>query len=361
MGVNFSLDALKIAAEPMIFFADPASTAALAAHMDAAVTSRLSFYAYRQPGDSMISFGGSERVVEGIGAPGFVIGRFDTALPYLTIPWSNAQGKQPETGATYSFPKNSTTADVHRMAVNNIVKQLSPGEKAVLTTVNIEEKTIETAQFFMKLCVAYPQAFVYCFSTPMTGFWIGATPETLLKGHSSRLTTMSLAGTRPKDTNADWDNKNIEEQEIVTHEIASQLQLISDRVDVGDTFTRPAGNVEHLCTPIEAVMPSGFDSLGLEHLLRNLAPSPAVCGHPRQKALQLIHDNEHFERVCYGGFCGPYRSAQDFDLYVTLRCALIEQNRYALFAGGGITHLSKPEDEWKETRLKLQTLAPFME
>ncbi|MDE6299788.1 MAG: chorismate-binding protein, partial [Muribaculaceae bacterium] len=65
---------------------------------------------------------------------------------------------------------------------------------------------------------------------------------------------------------------------------------------------------------------------------------------------------ERNARGCYGGFCGPYRSAEDFTFYVNLRCAQIERERYCIYSGGGITLKSDTEKEWEETELKATTI-----
>ena len=41
---------------------------------------------------------------------------------------------------------------------------------------------------------------------------------------------------------------------------------------------------------------------------------------------------------------------------MNLRCAKIYKNQVIAFAGGGITALSSPEKEWRETELKSQAI-----
>ena len=49
------------------------------------------------------------------------------------------------------------------------------------------------------------------------------------------------------------------------------------------------------------------------------------------------------------------------DLYVNLRCATLQDNRYTLFAGGGLLASSRLEEEWQETNDKMQTMKKIIE
>lgn len=179
---------------------------------------------------------------------------------------------------------------------------------------------------------------------------------------------MALAGTRPRTNDASaqhpfnfnapaWDTKNIDEQQLVVDFITDCLGRHHLSPDVSWRFTRTAGPVEHCCTSITAKTPHAID---LGSLLRDLSPTPAVCGSDREEAVSIINRFESFDRQCYGGFFGPVKAADDFDLYVNLRSCRVYDDGAALFAGGGITLLSDPDDEWNETERKLSTLVAHL-
>ena len=340
---------------PMIFFSDPSSELAFAEEVRGAIISGLSFYSYRHPGDLMISFGSSEGFVEGIGTPGFVIGRFDPTLPYLTIPYKGC-GKNNLPGQSYQFPHVSTKFDEYKIEIEGIKEILGTiGEgKIVAARVMITDLQFDLGATFFELARRYPDAYVFCFSTPATGCWIGASPELLLQGKNSQLSTMSLAGTRLIGSNDEWDEKNIHEQEIVTEFITETFEKSGLIPKVGETYTKAAGKIEHLCTPISSgTISSDFN---LERLLRDLSPTPALCGSPKYIALDAINRFEQFDRGCYGGFCGPFHSTSDFLFNVVLRCGSFTERSIALYAGGGITSMSVVAEEWEETNMKLRTL-----
>lgn len=359
MGIRFNKDTARPTNGPMLFFFNPSAEIDLSEEIRGAISSSLSFYAYRRPGDVMVSFGSSEGVVEGIGEPGFVIAPFDGSRATYTIPYRPSGNMIKSAASPDIVPVKSTTANEHNQEVN-IIKDIlahNGGGKIVATRVIVEGKRLDIAATFSQLCHSYPSAFIFLFSSPLTGCWIGASPELLLESSQSGLMTMALAGTRPSGTPGMWDNKNMEEQAMVADYIMECLEKHGLNPVAEDTFSRQAGPVEHLCTPISASFPPESQ---LTHLLADLSPTPALCGLPKDLALDTIIKTEQFDRNYYGGFCGPYQTSEDFSFYVTLRCACLNERRYALYAGGGITSQSDSGDEWNETEMKADTLRKLL-
>lgn len=358
MGIRFNRDSKRATNGPMIFFSDPSAEIDLQDEIRGAIDSRLSFYAYRRPGDMMVSFGSSETIAEGIGVPGFVIAPFHPSATAVTIPWKPTCDCKRPYAENATFPQKSTTFDEYALEIRKIKELLgnNPDTKVVASRVACINGNIDVAATFSRLCREYPSAFVFAFATPVTGCWIGASPELLLCGTAGKLETMALAGTRECGKEMEWDVKNTIEQRIVSGYISDCLESNGITPLLGKTFSRPAGGIEHICTPISADIPSDFNADRLRGLLKDLSPTPAVCGYPKDLALDTISRLELHDRGCYGGFCGPYSGPTDFSFYVNLRCAAIESTRYAMFAGGGITSRSSENEEWTETELKMKTL-----
>lgn len=368
MGIKYDRGSVRPTNGPMLFFSDPSSEISISEEIRGSIRSRLAFYAYRLPGDLMFTYGSSERVTEGIGVPGFVAARFDPSLPYLTIPYKPISGSAPQVAAAGDARNGdsearkefrTTTPKEHRAEIDAIKEALKEngGGKIVAARIIVDQGSIDLGATFSQLCREYPDAFVFCFSTPLTGCWIGASPELLLRsGTDGSVETMALAGTRPAYSEFPWDHKNIEEQAMVTQYIEDCLRNNGLAYNLGITFTKQAGEIEHICTPVSTTSAISSPEK-LESLLKALSPTPALCGLPRELALRVIKENEHFIRGCYGGFCGPYRSPSDFDFYVNLRSARIEEEREIRYVGSGITLLSDPSAEWEETEAKSRTLA----
>ena len=266
----------------MIFFSDPSAEVNLQDEIRGAISSRLSFYAYRRPGDMIVSFGSSENTVEGIGTPGFVIAPFDTSCEPITIPWQPVGNNETINTSHYTFPVQSTTFPDYSDEINAIKEMLRKlgGGKTVASRVITIDDAYDVAATFSSLCRAYPSAFVFAFSTPQTGCWLGATPELLLNASGGDYHSMALAGTRPIGSETEWDIKNVEEQKMVADFIESCLERHGLSASLGTTFTQPAGGIEHICTPVSASIPSDFDTSRLSSLLQDLScvlytyPSP---------------------------------------------------------------------------------------
>lgn len=353
MGIRYERDNRKATNGPLFFFSLYRDEA-FEEEIRGAFYSGLSFYAYRFPHDNMLCYGSSEGFIEGIGEPGFVIGMFSPAFPYFTIPYKGVKTAQ-NRGSLYNMPSESTPREVFEHEVDQIIKNLKPLEEAkvVAARVLVRNNGFDIAEKFYDLCQRFPEAFIFCFSTPATGCWIGASPELLLSGNENYISTMSLAGTRLAGSSRDWDVKNIEEQRIVTKYIEQVFKNNGLNPLTEEPSTVKTGEIEHICTRISAEN-SNLSVPGLSGLLKDLSPTPALCGYPKDFALNLIYKLENFERGCYGGFCGPFRSVSDFTFHVSLRCAAVSEKVACLYAGGGITARSGPSSEWLETTLKLR-------
>lgn len=298
---------------------------------------------------------------EGILYPSFVVTPFDGSLPILFYPVKKELDRIP-----YNFKSINRNIDgFNELKKNTYIDHI---EKVIQKIHNKDlYKVVISRRFkvpvvkdlnktFLELCDVYRDAFVFWLSTEEFGTWIGASPELLLHRKEDKVSTFSLAGTRPKDTLLPWDKKNLHEQKIVTRYITDVFARHGMTVKQKKTSTKNAGHIEHLLTEIEADISPDTDIITF---LKDLAPTPALCGVPKHKAMKLINEIEG-DRLLYGGYCGPITGNKDFNLYVILRCAFIGKNYTTIFAGGGITKDSIPEKEWEETEKKLAILLPFL-
>ncbi len=217
------------------------------------------------------------------------------------------------------------------------------------------------ANFFL-ICQTYHNAFVSLVSVPSLGTWIGASPETLIGIDDSTFRTTSLAGTQILDPNialpdVAWTQKEIEEQALVSRYIINCFKKIRLREfeEVGPRTVR-AANLIHLRTDYLVDLTAvNFPQLGTV-MLELLHPTSAVCGMPKDEALDFIQKTEAFDRAYYSGFLGPTNVMGSTDIFVNLRCMQLLEDKAVLYSGAGITAESKPEKEWLETELKCDTL-----
>ncbi|XQQ06306.1 MAG: isochorismate synthase [Leptolyngbya sp. IPPAS B-1204] len=194
--------------------------------------------------------------------------------------------------------------------------------------------------------------------------FIGASPERLLSIRNRKLITDALAGSASRGRTAvedvDFANrlfnseKERREHQLVVEFIAQQLTALGLHPRYAEV---PAllrlSNIQHLHTPIQAVLPAHLHPL---QLLTALHPTPAVAGMPRQTACEQILHYEQFDRSLYAAPLGWVDAHGNAEFIVGIRSALLDGNRARLYAGAGIVAGSDPERELAEVKLKLQAL-----
>lgn len=216
---------------------------------------------------------------------------------------------------------------------------------------------------FHQLCELYPHAMVSVFSSPLTGTWVGATPEMLVcVGKDQHFHTVAVAGTQPHTEGVDlrsvtWSQKDIEEQALVERYIISCFKKIRVReFEEHGPKTVVAGNLLHLKTHFDVDMAAiNFPELGTV-MLNLLHPTSAVCGMPLEPSLEFLKNQEGYDRQFYSGYLGPVNVHEESHLYVNLRCMQLFAKAAILYAGAGVLLDSDPEREWNETELKMNTL-----
>ncbi|MCA1656860.1 MAG: isochorismate synthase [Actinobacteria bacterium] len=213
----------------------------------------------------------------------------------------------------------------------------------------------------------FPACFSFCVQQGEAAF-VGASPELLVRREGLRASTMALAGSTRRSADPAVDahlgeqllrsSKDREEHGIVARRIERSLRPHAVWVTAAPepALVRVA-NIQHLATPVRAQL---AEPLGLLDLARVLHPTPAVGGEPREAAVQLIPALEGLDRGWYAGPVGWLDAAEDGELCVALRCALIEGPLARCYAGNGIVGDSDPAAELAETEVKLEALLPVL-
>lgn len=213
---------------------------------------------------------------------------------------------------------------------------------------------------FVRACNNYPRMMIYLCHTPVSGTWVGSTPEILLSGHGKEWHTVALAGTMPMQNEVmpmDWDKKNQDEQSYVADYIRRIIKKFGNKMNEKGPYTARAGQLVHLKTDFYFLL-KNTDNIG--NLLQELHPTPAVCGLPKEDAFRFILENEGYDRSYYSGFIGWLDTEGHTDLYVNLRCMEIKPGETTLYAGGGILASSEIESEWTETGDKMNTMKSIL-
>ena len=257
----------------------------------------------------------------------------------------------PENNAELNIPQHEEYLQKLEKAIE-IIKQNNLPKLVISRPIAKEISSINLEETYQLLCKKYPNTLCYLLISDEE-IWIGATPEILGKFNKKthEFFTMSLAGTLP--INEEWSEKEIEEQKPVTHYISEILKkyVTLSEVKESETYNHISGNIKHLRTDFTAKI----EDNRLKELIEELHPTPAVCGIPKDFCKEKIIEIEQYNREFYAGYI-KIETDEEIYYFVNLRCAKIYKNQVIAFAGGGITALSSPEKEWRETELKSQAI-----
>lgn len=347
----------------------------------------LPFVAYRKPGrDEVKAIFQNNRelyTITDYNESGFVFAPFDATEPVILLRNDESFGEIFKSGTlvggiqTISDGNHDRDRDSHLQLVKKGIAEIDfgPLKKVVLSRILEIGTPKDPFALFQEMLINYPAALCYIWYHPKVGLWLGATPEMLLETENRKLTTMSLAGTRPYQGEDDpvWGTKELEEQEMVTRFIIDSLRGKVSDLQVSERESVRAGNLWHLKNVIQGTM----KDTGLGEIINALHPTPAVCGLPKALAKDFILGNEKYNRQYYTGFLGELNLKEEVtrpsarrnqenrayrtlkkrtSLYVNLRCMKVQGNTASIFVGGGITKESVPEREWEETRDKARTM-----
>ena len=224
------------------------------------------------------------------------------------------------------------------------------------------EDPIDVHAVLLRLRASFGSSYRYSFDG-----LIGASPELLVSISDDMVRSHPLAGTTPRTGDPEVDAelgralvdsvKDQIEHRVVIDVVHDTLLPYCSYLDwEPEPSLVPVANVQHLGTLVEGRLGEPRpDSLSLA---RRLCPTPALGGHPRDEALQLIEKVEGFPRGRYGGAVGWVDASGNGVWAVTIRCAEFsdDRRRARLVAGGGIVADSDPDAELAETQAKFQAM-----
>ncbi len=214
-----------------------------------------------------------------------------------------------------------------------------------------------------KLYDRFPDCYLF-FIKKNSSIFFGSSPEMFLKVSDKIAEVESVAGSaaRGEETGSDYElekflqssEKNHQEHLFVSDFITNVLIKYSNNVRViEEKQIRKLDNIQHLLTRISAELNTKEN---LFELIDSLFPTPAVCGVPKEKAINLIRELEAHDRGMYSGLVGLIDFEGNCELAVSIRSAIVNDNQVTAFAGAGLVKDSDPQEEFLETKLKLNTI-----
>lgn len=227
------------------------------------------------------------------------------------------------------------------------------------------DKSISEFSFYRALRSINPSPFL--FYLKIEDFVLtGSSPEIMVSLKDKKVIIRPLAGTRKRGKDAEEDQKIASELLKNEKEVAEHLMLIDlGRNDVGSVAKSGSvlvtkkmtienySHVMHISSSVEGVLRDDLDAL--DALLAGF-PAGTVSGAPKIRAMEIIENLEKVKRSFYAGCVGYFSGSGDMETCITLRSAVIKNDKIYLQAGAGVVFDSDPEMENQECLNKARAL-----
>ena len=214
----------------------------------------------------------------------------------------------------------------------------------------------------------YFQEYYFMFRQGEDAFWVGISPEIIMKQQGSRAVTKPLAGTRKKLGDPERDaeirrnltstNKDIVEHEHALYFMVDQLK----RAGIGQVQIDKNKTVME--TPYAFHIKSEIsmqlrDNVTCFDIIGAIYPPATIWGIPVDRTEHLLAETEPFRRDYYSGVYGYWNCEDAADTALVIRSAKVENGAVSVYAGGGIVKYSDIDAEFDETVNKMRPLLSY--
>lgn len=192
-------------------------------------------------------------------------------------------------------------------------------------------------------------------------FFVFFSPETFVKIIDGKILTYPMKGTIDASIeNAAEilknDPKEKAEHYTVVDLLRNDLSMVADDVRVDqfqhiDFLKTRQKDLYAMSSEISGRLKPEFNGK-VGSIMQRLLPAGSILGAPKPKTLEIILDAEGYNRGYYTGVCGWF-DGQNVDSCVMIRFIEKENDKLYFKSGGGITHMSKLEDEYQEMKNKI--------
>ena len=200
---------------------------------------------------------------------------------------------------------------------------------------------------------------------------VGASPEPLVRVEGRHVMTRPIAGTRRRGATPKEDALLAKELLADAKERAEHVMLVDlgrndiGRVaEIGTVGLESFMQIEHY-SHVMHIVSTVTGSLREDHTaldaLAAAFPAGTVSGAPKVRAMEIIDELEPTRRGPYAGATGYYGVDGRLDTCITLRTALLKEDRAYFQAGGGVVADSVPSLEYEETRNKAGAIVRALE
>ncbi len=200
---------------------------------------------------------------------------------------------------------------------------------------------------------------------------IGASPEMLVRVEKRKVTTVPIAGTRPRGKNPSEDGQFAQDLLNDEKERAEHTMLVDlarndlgrvcrfGSVEVSEFMTiEKFSHVQHIVSTVNGTLKDNLDCF---NAFRSCFPAGTVSGAPKIRAMQIIDDQEPLPRGIYAGAVGYIGLDRNLDFAIAIRTVIVRDGTAYVQVGAGIVADSVPENEWTETENKAKAMIRAIE
>jgi para-aminobenzoate synthetase component 1 len=219
---------------------------------------------------------------------------------------------------------------------------------------------------FWRLCERSPAPFAAYVEDGHGTTVLGSSPEEFLMRDGDAVRTRPIKGTRPRGADAESDARLLAEL-LASDKDQAELAMIVDllRNDLGKVARTGSvrvgpfpehgsfAQVHHLFATVQATLRPNVSAVDL---LRATFPGGSITGCPKLRCLEILEGLEVARRGVYTGACGWFGPGDRMHLAIAIRTLVHRGGRLRGNAGGGVTALSDPHQEWRETLAKMAGL-----
>lgn len=215
-----------------------------------------------------------------------------------------------------------------------------------------------------------PSPYMFYFSSDDIEI-AGASPETLVKLEDGRLFTYPLAGTRPRGTTPEEDERLKQELLADEKERAEHNMLVDlGRNDIGKISRIGSVQVErymeveryshvmHIGSTVSGIIRQECDGVDA---IDAILPAGTLSGAPKIRACEIIQELEGGRRGIYGGAVGYLDLSGNLDVCIAIRLAYAKNGKVYARSGAGIVADSVPETEHQECLNKAKAVVLAVE
>jgi anthranilate synthase component I len=199
----------------------------------------------------------------------------------------------------------------------------------------------------------------------------GASPEPLITVAGRRVATRPIAGTRPRGSSVEEDERIAAELLADEKERAEHVMLVDlGRNDLGRVCEYGSVQVEsfmavenyshvmHIVSQVSGRLREGVDGLDA---LRSVLPAGTLSGAPKVRAMQIIDELEPVKRGGYGGAIGYASYTGELDTCIHIRTVVVKDGVAHVQAGGGTVADAQPDYEFRESVAKSRAVMQAIE